>query len=502
MVAGDKIEKMLTPRPHTLNIAGWPTTSDALAWSADASIAIALDEYVELFIPKIDLKHLTSDSSIFGPQPSTTNITTTSQQSRSPGQSQPTLELEHWHRLRLQTNTFTVAEWPYLEGQLLEDFDVGEEQGSGGVAALEWSSPGLGRFGRCALGVLTANGVLSIWADGGRVREEGERGWKRRAIVGTVLRKEFEKQMGMGPEASGESMVVDAIGDVATKADDASTADGTLTGSIATLANGAMPANGGTYESGPNNDADAMQVDLLLPLGQIDDHSTTQAEEAQASDNKKKLKEQTPTEKHARAKKSAILYKRCRIRSFCWTQVPRDISHLPQNLKNQAMEECTNHLLIVTNDYEEIIVLHVRSPYDNPISPSEWSIKVVSIIDTKTKVMQEPAGPQLFRLKRGLHSISINEWTTEQGKDELWTAFVAYGKDHGLEVMKCKISYVRDEIVLQADREHVLSMSDCDVVGPMRWSPEVIYVESIVSRRSKLTSFSAQCQRDGRIVRT
>jgi len=195
-----------------------------------------------------------------------------------------------------------------------------------------------------------------------------------------------------------------------------------------------------------------------------------------ANNNTNDNEARTSTEQQTYARKSAILHKRCRIRSFCWTQVPRDISTLPSGLKNQAIQECTNHLLIATNDYEEIIVLHVRSPYDNPLSPSDWSIKIVSVIDTKTASEEESESPQLFSFRRGLHSVSINEWTTEQGKEELWTVFIAYGKNHDLEVMQCTLSYVQDEIVLNTDQDRLLNMAEYDVVGPMRWAPEVIEV--------------------------
>jgi len=218
---------------------------------------------------------------------------------------------------------------------------------------------------------------------------------------------------------------------------------------------------------------DLMEIDEALPETRPN-HSTFQHGKTQTNNKKNNAApKKTAAEQYIEAKKSAILRKRCRIRSFCWSQVPRDISNLPGGLKNQAIQECTNHLLIVTNDYEEVIVLHVRSPYDDPLSPSDWNVKIVAVIDTRGPNVQDPAGPQLFSLKRGLHSITINEWTTEQGKEELWTAFIAYGKDHSLEVMRCTISYVKDEMVLKADRNHLLTIPEYDVVGPMCWAPEV-----------------------------
>lgn len=475
MVSGDRIEKILTPRPHTLTVAGWPATLNALAWSADASIAIALDDCVELLIPKIDIKHLTSNAALLG-QPKTT-----AQPNPSLSQTHASLELEHWYRLRLQTNTFTVAEWPYFEPQLCAKFDVGEEQGLAGVAALEWSNAGLGRFGRCALGVLTANGVLSIWADGGRIREEGESGWKRRAIVWGVLWKEFRREMGMDVDESaagvdGEAMDIDVeVLHNGTSADVTSTAEDAMNGDEANHPNAAAS---NTYNSTRNG----------------------KTQHANNRNNNNKARASTE-QLHAQAKKSAILHKRCRIRSFRWTQVPRDISNVPNGLKNQAIRECTNHLLIVTNDYDEIIVLQIRSPYDNPLSPSNWHINIVSVIDTKDGSEEDAAGPQLFSLKRGLHSISINEWTTEQGKEALWTAFIAYGKNNDLEVMRCTLSYVKDEIVFKADRNRLLNMAEHDVVGPMCWAPEVMKNIWRSDKVRRLMSLAAQCQRNGRIVR-
>jgi len=473
MVAGDRIEKILTPRPHTLTVSGWPTTLNALAWSADASIAIALDDCVELLIPKIDLKHLTSDASLLGPPKSTTA------QPNSSSQTLTSLELEHWFRLRLQSNTFTLAEWPYFEPQLFGEFDVGEEQGLAGVTALEWSNAGLGRFGRCALGVLTANGVLSIWADGGRTREEGEIGWKRRAVVWGVLWNEFRRKMGVDVDesnaaADGEAMDVD----------------------VEVVGNGAEVEEPSMAEDATKGDEANQNDGASNTHNNIQDGKTQRAKKRNNND-----KERTSTAKHAQAKKSAILHKRCRVRSFCWTQVPRDISRLPKGLKNQAIRECMNHLLIVTNDYEEIVVLHVGSPYDDPLSPSDWNIKIVSVIDTKNESEEDAAGPQLFSLNRGLHSVSINEWTTEQGKEEVWTAFIAYGSNHNLVIMRCTLSYVKDAIVFKVDRSRLLNMAAHDVVGSICWAPEVRNNTLRYDRVGILMSLTAQCQRNGRIVR-
>jgi len=474
MVAGDRIEKILTPRPHTLTIAGWPTTLNALAWSADASIAIALDDFVELLIPKIDLQHLTSDASLLGPPKSTT-----AHPNSSSSQTHTSLELEHWYRLRLQTNTFTVAEWPYFEPQLFAEFDVGEEQGLDGVAALEWSNAGLGRFGRCALGVLTANGVLSIWADGGRIREEGGSGWKRRAVVWGVLWREFRREIGMDVDESAEKVDGETMDVDAEVVHNGASAEVTSTAEDAMIGDEASPTNAAASKTYNN---------------------TRNGKTQHANNRNNSNKARRSAEQDAQAKKSAILHKRCRIRSFCWTQVPRDISSLPSGLKSQAIRECTNHLLIVTNDYGEIIVLQVRSPYDNPLSSSDWQIKIVSVIDTKDGSEEDAAGPQLFSLKRGLHSISINEWTTEQGKEAHWTAFMAYGRNHDLEVMRCTLSYVKGEIVFKADRNRLLNMAEHDVVGPTCWAPEVMMNILRSDGVRRLTSLTAQCKGNGRIV--
>ncbi|KAF2670952.1 hypothetical protein BT63DRAFT_453323 [Microthyrium microscopicum] len=113
-----------------------PAALDALTWSEDGEIAVGGDESVLILIPRLYLIE-------------------------GPGQSHSL-----WHPATFfKTNVFKVPEEiPVEEPAGYETFSAGEELSSSHITAIKWSPPGLRRFKRCILTVLTSNLVLSLWA--------------------------------------------------------------------------------------------------------------------------------------------------------------------------------------------------------------------------------------------------------------------------------------------------------------------------------------------------
>ncbi|KAI9663305.1 MAG: hypothetical protein M1831_002589 [Alyxoria varia] len=134
-------------------LLGTTSSLDNLVWSEDCDLAVALTDHVEILVPRLG----------FSPP------------------SRYELEDTRWHRVRLQVNRFKPEEVPYINPLSFRAFSFGEEQSFSHVVSLAWSPAGVAKHGRCALAILTANHVLSIWAPLGDVRTN--RGWKRVLVV-------------------------------------------------------------------------------------------------------------------------------------------------------------------------------------------------------------------------------------------------------------------------------------------------------------------------------
>lgn len=89
---------------------------------------------------------------------------------------------EQWDTTRIRVNTFTTAEWAPIHPQNRDDFSLAAEQSNSSVIALAWSPPGLARFRRSVLAVLTSGLVLSLWEPMGLKRQ-----WTRVGIVNHAL---------------------------------------------------------------------------------------------------------------------------------------------------------------------------------------------------------------------------------------------------------------------------------------------------------------------------
>ncbi|KAF5857388.1 hypothetical protein ETB97_005880 [Aspergillus alliaceus] len=140
----------------------FPSCYDCIAWSEDGEIAVAAGEYVHIITPK----H------------------TTEKREGSGSGSQATGK--DWNVTRIRTNVFTNKEWPIIHPQKRENFSIGPEQSLSTIVGLAWSPPGLAKYRRCLLAVLTSSLLLSFYDVGPQGR------WTRAAIVNNYLRSYFK----------------------------------------------------------------------------------------------------------------------------------------------------------------------------------------------------------------------------------------------------------------------------------------------------------------------
>jgi hypothetical protein len=84
---------------------------------------------------------------------------------------------------------FSNDELPLRDAAPLPNYSVGEEISPSVPIAIAWSSPGLAKYRRCALAVLTSNLVLSIWSAEGKLQEESS--WNRRLMINDALASYF-----------------------------------------------------------------------------------------------------------------------------------------------------------------------------------------------------------------------------------------------------------------------------------------------------------------------
>ncbi|PYI02357.1 hypothetical protein BO78DRAFT_410668 [Aspergillus sclerotiicarbonarius CBS 121057] len=144
-----------------LELPLFPSCYDCLAWSADGELAIAAGEYIQILTPKNTVGQSEYDST------------------QSP--------INNWHSTRFRVNVFTNHEWPTIDPQNRDNFSLGAEQSISTVVALAWSPPGLAKYRRCVLAVLTSNLQLSLYEP---VGFQGK--WTRVAIVNHTLGNHFK----------------------------------------------------------------------------------------------------------------------------------------------------------------------------------------------------------------------------------------------------------------------------------------------------------------------
>lgn len=146
----------------SITIPFWPTTLDCLSWSRDNQLAVAGGEQVAILSPRLGS--------------SGANNT-------------------HWDTTVFRVNGFTAAEIPVQEPLSFENFDVGEELSTRHVQALKWSPPGLGRYAKCVLAILSSNHALSIWECDGK--PDVSRNWNRKSVLNNFVKSYYEDAGGI-----------------------------------------------------------------------------------------------------------------------------------------------------------------------------------------------------------------------------------------------------------------------------------------------------------------
>ncbi|KAJ5995973.1 hypothetical protein N7499_012114 [Penicillium canescens] len=141
-----------------VELSVFPSCTDAISWSSDGELAVAAGDYFQILTPKSG-KH----------EGTTPNAT------------------RDWQITRVKANLFTHPEWPTFLAQDRNDFSIAAEQSNSTVVGLAWSPPGLGKFRRSVLAVLTSNLLLSLWEAVGPQKQ-----WTRIAIVNHALRSQSE----------------------------------------------------------------------------------------------------------------------------------------------------------------------------------------------------------------------------------------------------------------------------------------------------------------------
>ena len=144
-----------------------PTSLDNLTWSADGELAVAAGEFLEIYFPKLTVQE---------------------------GYFPPKSAFDQWDIVKLRINKYTTNEVPELELSSTRILSLGEEQSNGSISSLKWSPPGLGRYGRSVLGLLSSNLILSIWAS--NLDRTDNDDWRRVLIVNHALEKHFQSSEG------------------------------------------------------------------------------------------------------------------------------------------------------------------------------------------------------------------------------------------------------------------------------------------------------------------
>lgn len=98
---------------------------------------------------------------------------------------------EWWNTAIVRVHGFTLHELPFTEPLSNAGMAIGEDLSTRQAIAAKWSAPGLGRHRRCALAVLTANHVLSIWtAD---KESDTNDSWSRKVLVNDTIRDYYRR---------------------------------------------------------------------------------------------------------------------------------------------------------------------------------------------------------------------------------------------------------------------------------------------------------------------
>lgn len=139
-----------------LSLPFWPAASNCLSWSKDNWLAIGGGENVAILSPNLHGPDRTGS---------------------------------YWSTATIKVNAFTEAEVPLLDPLSAVNFSIGEEQSQRLIEALSWSPPGIAKFGRCVLAILSSNHTLSIYACYGKPDDVAS--WERKLIINHAVESHY-----------------------------------------------------------------------------------------------------------------------------------------------------------------------------------------------------------------------------------------------------------------------------------------------------------------------
>ncbi|KAI9684353.1 MAG: hypothetical protein M1829_002163 [Trizodia sp. TS-e1964] len=139
-----------------------PTTIGCVSWSRDGELAIADSESFNILIPRLQL-------------------------SAKPSKDSP--DSLQWDTIRVNTTPLQTAT-TQANGPPWHVFSIGEEQPSCTISALAWSPPGIAKYRRSVLAVLTTNHFLTLYESTSNPRSLSS--WKSALVINIPLRSYFE----------------------------------------------------------------------------------------------------------------------------------------------------------------------------------------------------------------------------------------------------------------------------------------------------------------------
>jgi hypothetical protein len=99
--------------------------------------------------------------------------------------------MEQWELSRFKANDFSDVETLKFNHAGFDIFSIGEEQSASLVAGIAWSPPGIARYRRCVLAVLSTTHFLSLFEPPSSGPLFG--GWRRVLIVNPAVKRYFEE---------------------------------------------------------------------------------------------------------------------------------------------------------------------------------------------------------------------------------------------------------------------------------------------------------------------
>ncbi|KAH0541476.1 hypothetical protein FGG08_004086 [Glutinoglossum americanum] len=143
----------------------FPSIQECVVWSSDGDIAIAAGDSIQIMSPRPIYKALRAGSASYVIQ------------TDNGGQ---------WELSRFKTNDFPAAGALEFNHAGFDIFSIGEEQSAALISGIAWSPPGIARYRRCILAVLSTTHILSLFEPPSSSPLFG--GWRRALIVNTTVK--------------------------------------------------------------------------------------------------------------------------------------------------------------------------------------------------------------------------------------------------------------------------------------------------------------------------